>query len=93
MTTAHNPQFCMLLPPADEGEQHKAGVPSHAASQVDPQQHPPVEVHALDAHAKSLMESLRRPRHPPAWWGKEYAELQASTRHNWRRQQQQSNYS
>ena len=57
-------------------------MPSHAASLVDPQQRPPVEVHPLDAHALSLMESLRRPRQAPSWWGKEYAELQASARRN-----------
>lgn len=65
----------------DEGEEHPQGaVPSHAATLLSksleqaPADNP---VRAIDEHGMALLESLRRPKDKPSWWGARHADKQA----------------
>jgi hypothetical protein len=70
----HHCPVCSL----DEGEQHKPGVASHAASLILQPPTPPPPLRSIDEHGLALMQSLSRPKQPHWWWGPKLAKLQAS---------------
>ncbi|KAL4422153.1 hypothetical protein ABPG77_006842 [Micractinium sp. CCAP 211/92] len=55
----------------DEGEEHAAGErSSHAAAMLaEPPPLPPRRCGGMDESGVRLLQSLRRPRQPPSWWG------------------------
>ncbi len=66
--------------PADEGEEHAAGErSSHAAAMLaEPPPLPPRRCGGMDESGVRLLQSLRRPRQPPSWWGSRRAHVQLS---------------
>lgn len=61
---------------AGEGDAHEpGGVASHAYTLLPPAA-PPPPPRAIDRHGRALLDSLRRPKQAPRWWGPRHAARQ-----------------
>ncbi|EFN54197.1 hypothetical protein CHLNCDRAFT_135664 [Chlorella variabilis] len=59
-----------------EGDAHEpGGVASHAYTLLPPAA-PPPPPRAIDRHGRALLDSLRRPKQAPRWWGPRHAARQ-----------------